>query len=258
MKVHAMSQRGWAVFSEWKDTRKVLMCSTFYKAYGGDTLQRCYAGLQQVHGGVDLSNALIGYYKVLQKTQKWYWSFFYHFVNIAVANAFILHQHMARASKEKNLTQKALGKHLFWNLQAWNQAQLLIRLQMLVATTRSTLLQMTALLDGESARFAIRRHQLCVQHVRCHCVFGLNMTVTMTGMSRVENINHHVYNVRNVFIYMLYCSKHSNLTVVPEMFPSLGGYIRPWQIDFDRLRRGQSIVICNCNFHSCPVDDDCA
>lgn len=51
------------------------------------------------------------------------------------------------------------------------------------------------------------------------------MTVTLTGMSRVENIDHHDYNVHNVYIHMLYCSKHSNLTVVPEMFPSLGGYI---------------------------------
>ncbi len=51
----------------------------------------------------------------------------------------------------------------------------------------------------------------------------------MTGMSRVGNINHFVvFIMRELFlVYMLHCSKCSNLIVVPEMFPSLGGYIRP-------------------------------
>lgn len=165
------------LFVEWKDTREVLMCSAFYKAYGGETVQRCCAGQQQVHGGVDLSDALTGYYKVLQKTQKWYQSFFYHFVNIAVANAFILHQHMVRASKEKLLTQKAFRETL--------------------------VLELTGLEPSTAAPQASNVGRLNPKHItddntagRRKCKISHQKTPVMCA-----TCNQHVYNVRNVFIY---------------------------------------------------------
>lgn len=102
------------------------MCSTIHKAVVGNYVQRrvreagrwvpkdvpiplCIREYNQHMGGVDLSDALIGYYTVHHKTQKWYKTFFFHFVDIAIVNAHILHQKKATSPR---MAQKAFRQAL--------------------------------------------------------------------------------------------------------------------------------------------------
>ncbi|KAF1388736.1 hypothetical protein PFLUV_G00065730 [Perca fluviatilis] len=105
-------RNGSLLFVQWRDTRDVFLCSTLHRRTK-DTVQRRIKGadgqwqLKDVSvppvvkdynrcmGGVDHSDALIGYYKVLQKTQRWYKTLFYHFMDIAIVNAFLLQKDLA-------------------------------------------------------------------------------------------------------------------------------------------------------------------
>ncbi|KAM6901652.1 piggyBac transposable element-derived protein 4 [Lycodopsis pacificus] len=118
------------LFVQWRDKKDVFMCSTLHTAHAEDTVQRRVKGADghwaskdipvppavkeynQSMGGVDLSDALIGSYKVLHKTQTWYKTFFYHFMDVAIVNAFLLHTDIAEGKGEVPMHQKAFRESL--------------------------------------------------------------------------------------------------------------------------------------------------
>lgn len=122
-------RRGKLLFVKWKDTREVNMCSTVHEAFTGQTVTRrvkkdgvwsiktvpvpsAVVDYNRFMGGVDLSDALIKYYSVHHKTTEWYKTFFYHFIDVAVVNSFLLHKELCKTRKWKPRTQKIFRESL--------------------------------------------------------------------------------------------------------------------------------------------------
>ncbi|XP_047239376.1 piggyBac transposable element-derived protein 4-like [Girardinichthys multiradiatus] len=121
------------LFLKWKGAKEVTVCSTFHKAYSGDTMRRrvkeggqwifkniavpdAVRDCNKFMGGVGLSDALIQYYSVKGKTMKWYKTFFYHFLDIAVVNSYILFKMLAVGRGEAPMLQRKFREVLMQEL----------------------------------------------------------------------------------------------------------------------------------------------
>ncbi|XP_029969463.1 piggyBac transposable element-derived protein 4-like [Salarias fasciatus] len=120
-------RNGQLLYVKWMDTRQVAMCSTVHQAYSGQTVTRklkeagvwtnkvipvpdsikdynCYMG------GVDLSDALIKSYSIHNKAIQWYKTFFFHFVDIATVNSYLLHKEVLKLQRDPSQTQPLTHK----------------------------------------------------------------------------------------------------------------------------------------------------
>ncbi|KAI4876900.1 hypothetical protein NFI96_008611 [Prochilodus magdalenae] len=118
------------LFLKCKDNRELRMCSTIHKASSADMVKRnvtekdgswvakpvpiptLISDYNKHMGGVGCSDALINTYSSLHKTMKWYKAFFYHFVDIACVNSYLLYQEIAKSKKQKPMTHKNFREEL--------------------------------------------------------------------------------------------------------------------------------------------------
>ena len=64
-------------------------------------------------GGVDLADMLIALYRIPCKTKKWYQKIFWHLIDIAKVNAWLLYRrHSSQKGKPKNEIQDLLSSSL--------------------------------------------------------------------------------------------------------------------------------------------------
>ena len=98
------------LFVQWKDKRMITMMTTIHNANKSDVVKRkqkkkgggwddrdtvvrrpwCFRDYNRHMGGVDLSDQLIGKYNVLRKVNRWWKTIFFHLIDIASVNSYIL------------------------------------------------------------------------------------------------------------------------------------------------------------------------
>ena len=121
---------GCIVYSAWKDTKGIVVLSTKHPGYSESTVKRSGKDSSGHHekrdipipspiyyynqhmGGVDRSDQLIQYYNVLRQTRKYWKTLFFHFIDIAVVNSYILHTEREKKSLTHYTFRETLVKSL--------------------------------------------------------------------------------------------------------------------------------------------------
>ena len=110
---------------QWKDSKPVSMCSTFHCANDTTIARRNSKGkdgkyvrlelkkpkavddYNQNMGGVDRSDQLLASYDVLLKSYRWWKTLFFHMVDLAVVNSYILFQAVRERYPDEPLLQRS-------------------------------------------------------------------------------------------------------------------------------------------------------
>lgn len=122
------------VYVKWMDKKEVSVCSTIHPAHSGKTVQRrvkqqdgswakvsvpCPTPVREYNehmGGTDLSDQFIQYYSAQHKTMRWYRCLFYHFVDVATTNSYVIHKELCMAWQTKPLSRRAFMEALIAEL----------------------------------------------------------------------------------------------------------------------------------------------
>uniref|UniRef100_A0A4W6EU27 PiggyBac transposable element-derived protein domain-containing protein n=1 Tax=Lates calcarifer TaxID=8187 RepID=A0A4W6EU27_LATCA len=117
-----------------KNQNEVSVCSTIHPAHSGKTVQRrvkqqdgswakvsvpCPTPVREYNehmGGTDLSDQFIQYYSAQHKTMRWYRCLFYHFVDVATTNSYVIHKELCMAWQTKPLSRRAFMEALIAEL----------------------------------------------------------------------------------------------------------------------------------------------
>ncbi|XP_061095797.1 piggyBac transposable element-derived protein 4-like [Conger conger] len=121
---------GSLLFVKWMDSQEFSFCSTIHAAFSGHTAQRrvrnpdsswstesipCPAAIvdyDENMGGLDLFNQLIQYRTEHKKTARWYRTLFFHFMDIAATNGYLLHRELRQASALQPMTRREFQEEL--------------------------------------------------------------------------------------------------------------------------------------------------
>lgn len=124
------TRHGELLFVKWKDNKEVAICTTFHNAYNNDKVNKRFkdsqGAWQERHVPIPCAvmdynrvisrevhlDTLLGYKNALNQTKRWYMSIFYHFIDIAVENSFVLHKELAMENGKEAMTSKQFREAL--------------------------------------------------------------------------------------------------------------------------------------------------